>query len=349
MNVSRRNFARSAVAAGAFAFLAFVLLVAYAPDAVPYSPNNYGWDGIEGVSSAYSVTFVNSLSSLPSGRTVLVEVQPTTSFSPDDIKAVARYVSSGGTLLVADSSGFANGLLQGLGTGIVIEDQLAVNDPIYNWKAQELPIALVVPGEAAAFPFLRGVQEIALNEPSPLGLGLTAEGVVAVTSPISLDVNRTAEQSVLPALGAAPPTISQGQFVIAAAEKMGNGTIVVIGDSQFLTNSGWNVANNRLMLNNLFGNSTVVIDASHWTTSPLTSSTAQLKGLFAQVYEGVSGSPARYILTAGLIAAGIALVPDFGEKRTKRPRKTEESLTSFNSEVLDRVKKDREKYAGKPE
>ncbi len=349
MNVGRRNFARTLAAAGIVAFLAFLLLVAYAPDAVPYSPNNYGWNGIEGVSSAYNVVFASSLASLPSGRTVLVELQPTTSFSPNDVKAVARYVSGGGTLLVADSSGDANGLLQGLGTGITIEDQLAVNDPIYNWKAPQLPVALAIPGKASSFPFMKGVQEIALNEPSPLGLSLTENSTIAITSPMSFDVNRTAEQTALAALGAAPPDVSTGQFAIAAADRMGSGTIVVVGDSQLLTNSGWNVADNRVLLNNLFANSTVVIDASHWTTSPLTSSTAQLKGHLSQAYQTASASPMRYILTAGFVAVSIALVPEDEKRQMEEPAKIEEGSTSFNREAMDRVRKDRERYAGKHE
>jgi len=119
MNVGRSNSARGMLAAVVLAVIAFVLLVQYAPDSVAFSPNNYGWNGLQEVSSAYNVNFTTSLSSLPA-KSVLAILQPSVNFSSADASSVRSFLIGGGTVLVADKSGVANSLLQGIGSGIVI-------------------------------------------------------------------------------------------------------------------------------------------------------------------------------------------------------------------------------------
>lgn len=330
MSVSGRDAARSVVAAAMLSLLVFATLVEYAPDSTPYSPNNYGWNGTEQIVSAYHVTFADSLSSLPGGRAVLVELQPTDAYTGSDAREVATFVSGGGTLLVAGSSGFANGLLAALGTGIAIESGVVVNDAVYNWRAQGFPLALVIPGRAASFQFLQGVKELALNEPSPLDLAATDGKSLAVTSPLGFEVPRSAG-------AAAQPSVS-GQFVVAAAERMGNGTVVVVGDPSLLTNSGIVGADDARLLGNLFNNSTVVVDASHWKAGPFAGSTAELRGTIGGLYGVASGTPARYVVAALSVAVGAALVPEAWGRGGETP-KAEPSSTTFNSAAPRRMEK----------
>ena len=336
MTVGRRNASRAVAAAIMLGLLLFGLLALYAPDSVAFSPNNYGWNGIEGISSTYKVSFTTSLSSVPAGS-VLAIMQPSLNFSAADVQAVGSLLRGGGTVVVADKSGVANSLLTGLGSGITIQSQYSISDPLYNWKAKTLPTALILPGTASRFPFAANVSGIALNQPSPLLLQKGADVSAAVTSQLSYDVAQPGSGQV-----------SKGPFVVAAAEKVGNGTLLVVSDSQFLLNSESTIADNGALIGNLFINASVYIDASHWTSSPLTSSTAELKAELREAYGMLSGSPIRYILTLSFVVLAIALVP--GEESSQaQPAPPREGHGTFNKEVLERVKRDREKYAGKPE
>ena len=309
MKVGDLNSVRGIVVAALLAVLAFVLLVQYAPDSVAFSPNNYGWNGLQGVASAYSVNFTTSLSGLPTNG-VLAIIQPSINFSSVDANSVRSFLAAGGTVLVADKSGFANSLLRGLDSGIAIENQFSITDSVYDWKAKSVPTALVLPGTASSAPYIANATGLALNQPSPLALTKPGATEVAVTSQFS-----------------ETQAGSKGPFVVVASEKFGQGTLIVVGDSQFLLNSEWTIANNRVLIGNLFANRSVFIDASHWTNSPLTSSTAQVKAELRQIYTTISAVPLRYAFVLLMVGAALILVPR--EKWKPVPNTSELGLTPF--------------------
>ena len=146
MKVGNLNAVRGLVAALLLAVLAFVLLAQYAPDSVALSPNNYGWNGLQGVASTFNVKFTTSLSDIPA-KSVLAILQPSVDYSSADANSVRSFLLAGGTVLVADKSGVANSLLKGMGAGITIESGYTISDPVYNWKAKTVPTALVLPAE----------------------------------------------------------------------------------------------------------------------------------------------------------------------------------------------------------
>ena len=340
MKVSTGNAVRATAASAVLAALLFVVLVEYAPDSVALSPNNYGWNGLQGVSSQYKVNFTTSLSTLPAGS-VLVVMQPSLNYSAGDVREVRAFLSGGGTLLVADKSGFANSLLSGLGSHIVVQGGLAVEDATYNWKARSVPTALVVPGASSRFKGAVNVTGLALNLPSPLRLKGGGAVAIADSSQLSFAVNRSELASGGPS-GAGPAELSAGPFVVAASEKFGNGTVFVLGDPQFLLNSEWKTADNAALIGNLFSGGKVFIDASHWLSSPLGSTTAQVKAGLGQIYGALSGVPARYALVAVFVAVAIALTPT---KEEKKPRPAQGPPAGV-SRVLERIRKDRESDAG---
>lgn len=291
MKVGRSNSARGMAGAALISAVAFVLLVQYAPDSVAFSPNNYGWNGLQGVASTYGVNFTTSLSGLPE-RSVLAILQPSVNYSASDSLAVRDFLLAGGTVLVADKSGVANSLLRGIGSVISIESQFSISDPVYNWKAKSVPTALVMEGSVSCAPCFANVSGLALDAPSPLVLGGTGAAVVAVTSQFSQTQAGT-----------------RGPFPVVASEKIGPGNLVVIGDSQFLLNSEWTIANNKVLIRNLFANRNVFIDASHWTSNPMTSSTAQVKAELRQAFDVIAAIPTRYVFVFGLVLVALVLVP----------------------------------------
>jgi len=297
VNVGSRNSARGILAAIILAVIAFVILVQYAPDSVAFSPNNYGWNGLQGVSSACSVNLTTSLSSLPT-KSVLAILQPSVNFSSADANSVKSFIQGGGTVLVADKSGVADSLLNGIGAAIMIQSQYSISDPVYNWKGRTVPTALVLPSSHATY--LANVSGIALNQPSPLALSGSEASELAITSQFS-------ETQVG----------IKGPFVVMASEQMGAGTLIVVGDSQFLLNSEWTIANNKVLIGNLFANKSVSIDTSHWMNSPLTSSTAQVKAELRQIDATFSAVPLRYVFTLLMVGLVLILVPQ-EENKTER-------------------------------
>jgi hypothetical protein len=309
--IGRGNVIRATVAAVMLALVLFGVLVFYAPDSEAFSPNNYGWNGIHDVSSVYDVHFTTALSAVPSGS-VLVIMQPSFNFTRADVEAVRVHLDDGGTVLVADKSGFANSLLTDLGSGITIESQYSIADPIYNWKAKTLPTALVESG-AAELPFAGNITGIALDQPSPLVLQSAQAFGVAVTSQFSYSTSQSGPLSSAYSFSSSTSSPSlitaDGPFIVAAGERVGHGLLVVVSDSQLLLNSEWTIADNRALIGGMFGNSSVFIDASHWSVNPVTSSTAQLRAKLGQTYQVLSETPLRYILTLSFVVVCLALVP----------------------------------------
>ena len=314
MNVERGNAARGVLAAVLLGLMAFVLLVQYAPDSVAFSPNNYGWNGLEGVASTFRVNFTTSLSAVPP-RSVLVIAQPSMNFSGADAEAVRTLLLGGGTVLVADKSGVADSLLGRIGSAITVQSRYTISDRTYNWKSSAVPTALVLPGAKPEFGFLANVTGIALNKPSPLLISGGRAAGVAITSQFSTYSSPG---------GTAP----RGPFVVMAAQKFGGGTLIVVGDPQFLLNSEWTTANNRVLIGNLFANRTVYIDASHWGASSI----AQLKSEFGQAYALVSGVPLRYVMVLFVVGLALALVPT-AEKEGRRGRQTMLALARILNEA----------------
>ena len=348
MKVSRALAARSILASLVIALIIFILLVLFAPDASPFSSNNYGWNGIQQVSSHYAITPVSSLAGLQPEHSVLLLMQPTVNYTQGDASAVERFAQGGGVVLVADSSGGVNGLLQAIGAGVRVESQYAINDPTYNWGSEGFPTVLVLPNAVQQFGFLAGVNGIALDTPSPLKVEAGSDAqVLAISSPVSSEVNRSGT-SLLTSLLGGPAPVATGSFPTIVAEKIGNGSLVVIGDSQFLTNSVWTLADNRVLARNLMTNSTVYLDTSHWQPN-----TGQgVKAALGSAYALFSGVPLRYLLAAMFVGAAIVILPGFTALRgeVKREPKTRVlTQRTFNKELIERVRKDREKHGVQPE
>jgi uncharacterized protein DUF4350 len=343
LKISGFLVARSILASLVVALIIFILLVLLAPDAVPFSSNNYGWNGIEQVSAHYTITPVSSLVGLQPERSVLLMLQPTVNYSQGDASAVKQFARGGGVVLVAGSSSLVNRLLQSIGAGVLVQSQFAINDPAFNWRSSDFPTVLVLPNTAQQFRFLTGVNGIALDSPSPLKVEAGSKvQVLAISSPLSHEGSRANESPLIGLLGGSPP-VATGSFPTVVAERIGNGSLLIIGDSQFLTNSVWTLADNQVLARNLMANSSVYLDTSHW--QPNTGE--GVKAALGSAYALFSGVPLRYMLVALFVGASIVILPSFTELRGEgkvESRRLMPAQRTFNKEVIERVRKDREKY-----
>lgn len=332
----RRVVFNSVIGSLVIAILVFILLISFAPDTNPYSLSNYGSNGLHSVGAQYSIHEISALSDAPiSNRTVLLIVAPISNFSSTSAVFLKQFVQYGGTLVIADSYGFSNSLLSQMGLGVQIQNQVIV-DPTYNWQSENYPVALVNTGFSKNFPFIFNVSGIALTRPRPLLITSPLVSVIAVSSSQSVGVSST--QS-LPINGSSISGQS-GPFPLVAAETIGRGTVVVAGDSSFLTNSVWTGADNRVLINNLLSNSQVYLDTSHW---PQNTATA-LNANFKLVYNQLSIVPFRYLFVLGSVGAAVLLTPMLTDPFYVRKRAVESPVSTLNNETLNRVRRDREKY-----
>jgi hypothetical protein len=135
---------------------------------------------------------------------------------------------------------------------------------------------------------------------------------------------------------------------VVVGEKIGNGSLVVFGDSQLFTNSVLTHADNRVLAANLMNDSTVYLDTTHWQPN----TDESIRAVFGSTYGLFSGVPFRYVLVAVFVAAAIFILSGFIELRRESGEKPMELLTThrtFNKEALERVEKDKERHGIRPE
>jgi hypothetical protein len=254
-----------------------------------------------------------------------------------------------------------------MGIGVRIETNLTLVDTLFNWKAPLLPVAGVVRSYSSKYPFLSGIFGVAMVEPSPLIVSGSNASAIGFSSPASFIASRSdlASNSVFLSLFPNLATtrlkaLETGSFPLMAAQRIGNGTVIVTGDAQMFTNPVATEANNQELIRNLLSNSTVYIDSSHWQPN----TAAVFKGEIALVYAQISQFPLNYFFTLGVVEVALVIVPLYNDARRAPQRKmrttkrkeekrffeleqleeADSSLSTYNKENLDRVKKDRERY-----
>lgn len=306
----------------------FVLLISLAPDAVPFSGNNYGWNGMQQVDSSYNVHPVNSLFLTPNNNSVLLIVAPTSYYTASDASQALNFVKGGGTLVIADGTGFANSLLANMSAGIFIT-QDHIQDPLYNWKSPSLPIALVQSSSHSEFSFLANVSALAMDNPSSITVTSSKASILAYSSPYSY------------ALSSSSSIGKKGPFPMVAAEKIGQGTLIVIGGSTFFTNSVWKNADNSRLANNLLSNQTVYIDVSHW---PLNTGES-LKAQFLGAYSELAMFPMRYLFAIGAFVITALILPVFSfATRASSREVNEETSKKYDEKIMEKIRRDRKRY-----
>jgi hypothetical protein len=135
---------------------------------------------------------------------------------------------------------------------------------------------------------------------------------------------------------------------VVVAEKIGDGSIIVIGDSQLFTNSVWALADNRILAANLMTNSTVYLDTSHWQPN----TDQGVRAALDIVSSWFSSYPLRYVTVIVFVAAAIFIVTGFSElngKEEGEPKKSLITHITFNKEAIERVEKERRKHGVKPD
>jgi len=253
---------RNAVIVGVAVGLVFISLLVYyttsvsvlqAPD--DFSPTNTAWNGMSTFVSMDNPTILQNLSSLPRNGQgfVLMEIGPSTQFTPSQARAVSSFVNTGGTLVVADDFGSGNSLLQGMGLSSRFSGSL-LTDPLFNFQNSWL---IVIPTVGLA-----GASGLGFNYGTTLTLSDPGAQVVGSSSDFSY---------LYPSQpGGSIPNAPHGPFPVLARVPMGHGNVVLVSDASVFINSIIGRNANSALLKDL-STGTVLLDTSHLTVGPASS------------------------------------------------------------------------------
>jgi len=297
--------------------VAFCLaLLALYPEGSDFRLENPFWNGMSEVSEIFKSTLLNSYAELPPvGRNAtLLLIGPDRNFTADETRAIARFIYSGGQVILADEIGFGNSLLENMSLSMRIGGGIVL-DPLFKERNARLPKARYISDSY--------IVEVVLNHASIIQ---GCNRPILQTSSFSyLDVNMNNEWD---------PHEEKGPFNVGCALKMGEGELIVFSDSSLFINSMINLGSNREFLLNIIGNRRVLVDSIHWSQTTFTIA----KSAIMQFINILTTLEARY----ALILSALIIIARFTPMRRKAARKimVEDVLRlnpSWNKDILERL------------
>ena len=297
--------------------VAFCLaLLALYPEGSDFRLENPFWNGMSEVSEIFKSTLLNSYAELPPvGRNAtLLLIGPDRNFTADETRAIARFIYSGGQVILADEIGFGNSLLENMSLSMRIGGGIVL-DPLFKERNARLPKARYISDSYIA--------EVVLNHASIIQ---GCNRPILQTSSFSyLDVNMNNEWD---------PHEEKGPFNVGCALKMGEGELIVFSDSSLFINSMINLGSNRKLLLNIIGNRRVLVDSIHWSQTTFTIA----KSAIMQFINILTTLEARY----ALILSALIIIARLTPMRRKATRKmmVEDVLRlnpSWNKDILERL------------
>jgi len=228
---------------------------------------NPGWDGVSGVQDVSATVGTPSTVALetatytdvePNGTVALV-LAPDRTYDDAEGERLARFVRSGGTLVVAEDFGPAgDSVLAAVGADARFDGR-PLRDERRFYRAPGLPIA---PNVTMA-PATTGVEGITLNHGTAVTANRSAAdtAVLVRSSPFSyLDTDRDQTLSEEERLGGRP---------VVVRERIGDGTVYVVSDPSAFINAMLDRDGNRRLLSNLLSDhDRALIDVSHRSNQP---------------------------------------------------------------------------------
>ena len=291
-------------------------LLALYPEGADFRLGNPFWNGMSEVGEILKPKLLNSYAELPSvGRNVtLLLIGPDRNFTIEEAEAIARFIHSGGQVILADEIGFGNSLLERLNLSVRIGGGLVL-DPLFKERNAKLPKARYVSDSYIA--------DIVLNHASVIQ---GCNRPILQTSSFSyLDVNMNNEWD---------PQEEKGPFTVGCALKMGDGELIVFSDSSLFINSMINLGSNKELLLKIVGNRMVLVDSTHWSQTTFTIA----KGAVMHFISILNTLEARYVLILSALIIIIRLTPM--RRKAVRRITVEDVLRlnpSWNKDILERL------------
>ena len=283
---------RTAVAVGVVAALLFVSVAVYFAASVnilgnpgDFSPSNTSWNGLSTLVQTEHATVLSNVSSLPPDGAgyVLLEEGPFSPYTSVQAARISSFVSSGGTLIVADGQdAIANTLLAGMGLSSRFSGGV-LTDPLFNFRNSFLVVAPTTT--------MYNVSSIDFDYATTLTVSDPGAKVLAYSSDFSYLYPSQPGSSI----ASAP----HGPFPVAAEIPLGRGTVYLISDDSVFINSMIHMGGNFNMLKDMASGS-VFVDTSHLAANPATA----VRGFELSVYSAASLWEFKY----SLVIVGVAAI-----------------------------------------
>lgn len=185
---------------------------------------NSGWNGTSGfydqLERADGTPVSFSAWDLPVEPDTLILVEPQGMPGEEDDGSLRQFIINGGTIIVIAKNESANSVLEAAGSNIQIHESVLSSIDMEYADPQ-----MVIAYRGNEHPLLKGVETIALNEPSTLSGGET----LLSSSVISwIDRNNNGRADGMETFGKEP---------VMAHEEVGEGEVIVLSDSGILINS----------------------------------------------------------------------------------------------------------------
>jgi hypothetical protein len=283
---------------GVILVLMFTIVAWFYPANTDFLADNPFWNGTKDISSSYSIGMARSLAALPSEpQGVTIVLIPYLEYTPAELGEISNFVTTGGTLVLADDYGYGNQVLEYLGLGVRFSGHVLL-DPICNYKSKWFPkISRLVPG-----PVTSNVDSLVLNHATCLDYVQDSD-VLAVSSSFSfldLNDNQVWDEE--------EPT---GPLPVISYHNLGEGKVLLISDPSIFINSVKGLEDNHAFIDNIAAISTsgLIIDQSHLPPSNL----LQVKNVLGSVRD-FFGYPAGAVGLV-IVALVVALRPIWHKRR----------------------------------
>ena len=262
-------------------------VVWFFPSNDDFRTDNPFWNGTKDIESINTFIPLASLSGLPaSPHEAVLVIIPYLQFSAADLDAVSGFITSGGTVIIADDYGYGNQITEFLGLRGRFSGQPLL-DPIVNYKNQWFPI---ISHLKSSF-LTAGIDELVFNHATALS-GIEADDILAQSSIFSFldtDSDRTHSTSE-----------TRGLLPVISRHRLGKGKIILISDPSLLINSMVPIGDNgRLVQNIAAAGATTLLDQSHLPPSNLSGA----KDVLTQLHNFFTTPPG----TLGLVLAVITV------------------------------------------
>jgi len=239
---------RNLLLAVALAMTALLAVVVWRyPSPGDFLSDNPSWNGMSDFIEEFHARPIKSLRDLPPAPadTMLIVV-PYERFAQDELASLDSFLRRGGTLLLMDDYGYGNEVLSYLGAPVRFSGQPLL-DPLYTYRNEQFPRVQNVDAS------VQDLADLALNHATALA-DVPAEATLVTSSSFSfLDLDGN---------GNWDPDDSRGPFPVAARQRVGDGSLVVVADPSIVINS-MNVGGNYAFIKVMQGERQVLVDESH--------------------------------------------------------------------------------------
>jgi len=248
--------------------LILIIVIWYFPSNEDFRTENPFWNGAKDIASLNPASPLTSLSDLPSPSrgTVLILI-PYLDFTTTELEQLNSFVSTGGTLILADDYGFGNQVLEHLKLGARFSGQLLL-DPLFNHKNKRFPRITHLTSTSVT----GNTESLVFNHATCL-TDIEDDNVLALSSSFSfldLDDDQTWDWNE-----------STGPFPVISRHNLGDGQLILISDPSIFINSMEELESNYSLIQNVAAITTskLLIDQSHLPPSNL----SQTRTILVQV------------------------------------------------------------------